>query len=304
MYEQLLKFESHELAKKSSVNWERVLEIRHLKDRMVRKCQRLSRAYPVKRLNSGESFKFQTLVAPSDFRLKEMEKWFHDQQRRFQGRPVGRQTPSHTVKHSPSSCCLRCSPTGHANPARSTASPHPRPSSSRLAAHAPPAPKPQSRPPQLRPPQSRPQSRSQGYPAVNRTTQRAPVSEKKPLTRNSSMSSTPTLTHNNQPSSPRAPPAPMFALRLVEEPLEMEDIPASETLVSPQVAKSLPPTPPAEEDMPSIENVLRRRRSCIKRSSTNDAAKTVSWADDRGWLNHISSYANTAQEAYDSGKLL
>ncbi|KAF9076228.1 hypothetical protein BDP27DRAFT_1414760 [Rhodocollybia butyracea] len=89
MYEQLLKLESLELAKKD-LNWERLCEIRHLKDRMIRKCQKLSNS--TKRTGHGEPFTFQTLVAPSDFRLKEMEKWFRQQQTRISS---SGQRPSH-----------------------------------------------------------------------------------------------------------------------------------------------------------------------------------------------------------------
>lgn len=80
MYEQLLKFEAFELGKKSALSWERILEIRHLKERMIRKCQKLAKTMtPVR---TGDLPAFQTLVAPLDFRLKEMEKWFQQQQTR------------------------------------------------------------------------------------------------------------------------------------------------------------------------------------------------------------------------------
>ena len=61
------------------------MEIRHLKDRMVRKCKKLAKTTLPdwsKRSPRGNSFAFQTFVAPPDFRLKEMEKWFRDQQQR------------------------------------------------------------------------------------------------------------------------------------------------------------------------------------------------------------------------------
>ena len=44
IYSHLLKVEASELAKDRAANWERILEIRHLKDRMIRKCTRLGRA--------------------------------------------------------------------------------------------------------------------------------------------------------------------------------------------------------------------------------------------------------------------
>ncbi|KAF9475990.1 hypothetical protein BDN70DRAFT_883015 [Pholiota conissans] len=93
MYEQLLKLETHELSRKS-ISWERIMEIRHLKDRMLRKCQKLAKSnttFPIARMaatprggggSSTDAFVFQTFVAPADFRVKEMEKWFREQQRR------------------------------------------------------------------------------------------------------------------------------------------------------------------------------------------------------------------------------
>ncbi|KAF8960998.1 hypothetical protein BDZ97DRAFT_1905679 [Flammula alnicola] len=89
MYEQLLKLENYELSKKPSVSWERIMEIRHLKDRMIRKCQKLAKtAMPIAKTTSrGDTFVFQTFVAPSDFRLKEMEKWFREQQKRANSVP-------------------------------------------------------------------------------------------------------------------------------------------------------------------------------------------------------------------------
>jgi hypothetical protein len=83
MYEQLLKLETYELSKKPSISWERIMEIRHLKDRMVRKCKKLAKTTsPISKKSSRDGFSFQTFIAPADFRVKEMEKWFRDQQQR------------------------------------------------------------------------------------------------------------------------------------------------------------------------------------------------------------------------------
>lgn len=92
MYEQLLKLENYEVSKKPNISWERLMEIRHLKDRMIRKCQKLAKTTtPVsKKLSRGDTFSFQTFSAPSDFRCKEMEKWFIKQQKRTA--PVPRRT--------------------------------------------------------------------------------------------------------------------------------------------------------------------------------------------------------------------
>lgn len=68
------------------------MEIRHLKDRMIRKCQKLAKTTSptTKKSSRGDSFSFQTFTAPSDFRCKEMEKWFLQQQKRTA--PVPRRT--------------------------------------------------------------------------------------------------------------------------------------------------------------------------------------------------------------------
>lgn len=70
------------------------MEIRHLKDRMVRKCRKLAKTtLPMsKRSSRDDGFAFQTFVAPAEFRVKEMEKWFRDQQQRalsLPRRPTG-----------------------------------------------------------------------------------------------------------------------------------------------------------------------------------------------------------------------
>jgi hypothetical protein len=44
-------------------------------------------------------------------------------------------------------------------------------------------------------------------------------------------------------------------------------------------------------DKPSQEMVLHRRRSCIKRSSS-DAVKTVSWVDSQNWVSQITQCAD------------
>lgn len=84
------------------------MEIRHLKDRMVRKCKKLTKTtLPIsKRSSRDDSFSFQTFIAPADFRVKEMEKWFWNQQQRAlslprrptvsSGNPISALDPSST----------------------------------------------------------------------------------------------------------------------------------------------------------------------------------------------------------------
>lgn len=80
MYEQLLKFEVFELRKKAALSWERILEIRHLKDRMIRKCHKLAKDSSLRK--PSDPLTFQTIIAPSDFRVNAMERWFQQQQKR------------------------------------------------------------------------------------------------------------------------------------------------------------------------------------------------------------------------------
>ncbi|KAG1833746.1 hypothetical protein EV424DRAFT_1532597 [Suillus variegatus] len=73
LYARLLKAEKSELAKKLDASWDRILEIRHLKDRMIRKCQRLAHSYSASKPSA--KVPFLSIHAPLDFRLKEMEKF-------------------------------------------------------------------------------------------------------------------------------------------------------------------------------------------------------------------------------------
>ena len=84
------------------------MQIRHLKDRMIRKCQRLARGSVPHDRNAPHSM-FLTIHAPPDFRLKEMERWFRDQ-----GAEVANMatTESHTRPY----CCEKCGPPTHTVP--------------------------------------------------------------------------------------------------------------------------------------------------------------------------------------------
>jgi hypothetical protein len=76
MYARLLALETAELDKGAQAHWTRIMEIRHLKDRMVRKCQRL--ALPNQHAQAADAT-FRTVTAPPDFRLKEMERYLKGQ---------------------------------------------------------------------------------------------------------------------------------------------------------------------------------------------------------------------------------
>ncbi|KAI0275104.1 hypothetical protein BC834DRAFT_927771 [Gloeopeniophorella convolvens] len=90
-YSQLLQQENAELAKGRSADWDRIVHIRHLKDRMIRKCQRLGR---MAQTPSGAAAAFRVVHAPVDFRLKEMERWLRDQEPRVKSTKEVRRPPS------------------------------------------------------------------------------------------------------------------------------------------------------------------------------------------------------------------
>jgi len=84
VYAYLISQEQVELAKGAEASWERLMHVRHLKDRMISehscllppnhnlkpsvtgKCRRLARLSPI----HGKEAQFRTLYAPPDFTLK------------------------------------------------------------------------------------------------------------------------------------------------------------------------------------------------------------------------------------------
>ena len=91
LYSQLLQHEILELARGSRADWGRIVHIRHLKDRMIRKCQRLSR---MAHTPGTVPAAFRIVHAPPDFRLKEMERWLRDQEPRSKSTKEVRRQPS------------------------------------------------------------------------------------------------------------------------------------------------------------------------------------------------------------------
>lgn len=103
VYTLLLKAELVELEKQRDASWECILDIRRLKDRMIRKCQRLAKAYSAS--NPGIRAPFLTLHAPPDFRVKEIEKWI----RLHEGSDaLKKKTSPDTLRQRGSFCCDRC----------------------------------------------------------------------------------------------------------------------------------------------------------------------------------------------------
>ena len=112
IYSFLLKGELQELAKDKGAAWDRIIQIRHLKDRMIRKCQRLAKDSSNIDKNTGRVMLF-TVHAPPDFRLKEMERWFRDQGPDFvQKMSAGSSNSTSCGPH----CCNKCGPPVAPNP--------------------------------------------------------------------------------------------------------------------------------------------------------------------------------------------
>lgn len=116
LYSHLLRTEATELANGRAPSWHLILQIRHLKDRMIRKCQRLARSSTTATGNKTSTrAMFFALHAPPDFRLKEMERWFKSQGTIF-AEPT--KEPPPTTPY----CCSKCGPLG--NPPQTQSSSH------------------------------------------------------------------------------------------------------------------------------------------------------------------------------------
>ncbi|PCH33688.1 hypothetical protein WOLCODRAFT_135267 [Wolfiporia cocos MD-104 SS10] len=104
IYGHLLQAEASELVKADNASWERILRLRHLKDRMIRKCQRLARSSAPAAGKQPARALFVTYHAPPDFRMKEMERWFREE-----GIVLTRSALEGAGAPSPS-CCANCEP--------------------------------------------------------------------------------------------------------------------------------------------------------------------------------------------------
>lgn len=98
VYAYLLSQEQVELARGAEASWERLMYVRHLKDRMTRKCRRLARVSP----GPGKDAQFRTLYAPPDFTLKELEKWYRNRHDANTAPPsfVQKSRKPHSGRHS------------------------------------------------------------------------------------------------------------------------------------------------------------------------------------------------------------
>ncbi|KAI0296158.1 hypothetical protein BC826DRAFT_1005553 [Russula brevipes] len=119
LYSQLLQYEVSELERSRGADWERIVHIRHLKDRMIRKCQRLAR---MTHSPGTVPAAFRIVHAPADFRLKEMERWLRDQEPRGKSskKEVRRQPSTETANTQSQTSQLAYT---HAQAARSPRTP-------------------------------------------------------------------------------------------------------------------------------------------------------------------------------------
>ena len=265
MYEQLLKLEHYEVSKKPGVSWDRLMEIRHLKDRMIRKCQKLAKTtVPIsKKPSRGDTFSFQTFVAPSDFRCKDMEKWFIKQQKRSP--PV----PRRTITAPGYGIIQELTLTG------------------------------ESRSPKANQPLQRsitnPESSSKPRQSISYHSLTLPTITSPPI---------PVPAGLNQVMSPPPLPVLLLSEReaLGFDDPEPTTWPLPMVFDQPGTSDMLPVPPPIEEGGATPRPTLSRRTSCIKRNSIADM-KTVSWADNHDIDAQLSQYESAAREAQASGLL-
>ncbi|KAI0801194.1 hypothetical protein C8Q74DRAFT_1364833 [Fomes fomentarius] len=337
IYTHLLKAEVAELAKDKSANWERIVQIRHLKDRMIRKCTRLSRAATPKDKPTPRVM-FQTIHAPPDFRLKEMERWF-----KMQGGEVVKVA---TEPAATTYCrdCKECM----AHQARVQAYSQSQASASRFwrvrarAYYETARPSTQLGPPYTHtgplPPRQEQRPRNPGaargharqvsmpaapgyHPGGSRPSEgrksgdylradhaaRPQARSPDPLpipyrTRARSASPDRTLSDPSELNSP--------APQVLDLPVSSSPVPApspspreSPSITPPKV--STPPNglPTIHEDQEHEHRPIVRRRSSLKkrdsfsRLSVASQSKSVAWAMDRDWVDQMSHYIKTSNEA-------
>ena len=332
-----------ELAKDKTANWERIVQIRHLKDRMIRKCTRLSRAAMPKDKPAARVV-FQTIHAPPDFRLKEMERWF-----KLQGGEVAKTTREPAAAPYCKECqeCM-------AHQARTQAQAHSQASVRRTPSSSRPI------PPGASPPERTTRRSAPSHPQNAAYTHSAPLPPRQDQrTRNPgaarghvrqvSMPAAPgyhpggsrpsegrksaeylRVDHAARPQARSPDPLPIpyrtrarsaSPDRTLSTPSELHspvaqvlDLPISSSPVpSPRESPSVTPpkvsTPP--NGLPTIHEdqehdghrpIVRRRSSLKKRDSMSrlsiaSQSKSVAWAMDRDWVDQMSKYIKTSNEA-------
>lgn len=319
MYEQLLKLETYELGK-NPINWARILEIRHLKERMVRKGSKYAKASMTV---SKTSSPFKSFILPDDFRVKEMERWFREQQKRASASAVRRSSSSgrqpsvatHLNHNHGQRQCPQCIPsTSGPPPVKWTASGAVPPKSEPLVVHA------TAQGNASTSSKSKLYSRAQALLSISRTIKPERVASL-PVS-NKHTPADPPLSRSSVVVSP--PPLPVI-LRGQRSAFGLDDETgqAESALGDPELPESLsddspPPAPlkdvsadeiprsaqssPSGDDTSPNPNGVARRRSCIKRGSVSElGGKTVSWADDQELHNQMSRYTSVMRDAQASG---
>ncbi|KAI0756924.1 hypothetical protein C8Q80DRAFT_1092635 [Daedaleopsis nitida] len=342
IYSHLLKAEVAELGKDKTANWERIVQIRHLKDRMIRKCTRLSRT-TIPRDKPTPRLIFQTIHAPPDFRLKEMERWF-----KLQGGEIVKTPKVPTAAPYCEDCADCMAHQKRTQPySQAQASVRGPPSSSKPV---PPAGYPPERMARRQIPhgQMAPHPRSSALPPRQDQRVRNPASQRGHV-RQASMPAAPghhpggsrptegrrssehlRVEHHSRPQvrSPDPLPIPFRTRprsvspdRTLSTPSELQspapqvlDLPVSSSPVpaSPKESPSVTPpkisTPPnglptIHEDQEHEHRPIVRRRSSLKkrdsmsRISVASQSKSVAWAMDRDWVDQMSQYMKTSNEA-------
>lgn len=318
MYQQLLKLEAYELGK-NPINWTRILEIRHLKERMIRKSSKYAKASMTL---SKASSPFQSFILPEDFRVKEMERWFREQQKRANASAVRRSTsatqPSLATPSNHNYGSLHC-PQCIANasgppPVKLSASGVVPPKTEPLAVHA------TAKINASTSSKSGLYSRAQALMNISRAIKPERVASLPVSTKRTQAN--PPLSRSSVVVSP--PPLPII-LRSQRSEFGLDDDigQAESALGDPELPESSlddtpPPAPlkdfspdeiprsaqssPSGDDTSPNPNGAARRRSCIKRGSVSElGAKTVSWADDQELNNQMSQYTSVVRDAQASG---
>ena len=281
------------------------MQIRHLKDRMVRKCHRLSKTPSSKKPSKGEPLTFQTILAPADFRVREMEKWFREQQRRT-GLIAARPEPFRAISMTERSYNSALFPSQEFGQL---------PSSSRYRSLPSPSRKP------LPIAQAWSDSPIKPIPPPTAQTVRSGLSQQLGPSQSYQPTQSEMAAQHHKPAAPFSPPALPILLRSQRCALEDEfkqqasGVGLSTTSLAfsnMAVRGSNPPdssssgdsdtAPQPDGAIASGEHVVRRRRSCIKRPSIGEIPKTVSWADEADWETQIFKYTNAAKDAQLSGK--
>lgn len=343
IYSHLLKAEVAELAKDNAANWERIVEIRHLKDRMIRKCTRLSREATPKDKVAAQRVMFQTVHAPPDFRLKEMERWF-----KLQGGEVARvaQEPAGAPYCRDCKECMAHQARMQAY-AQNQASVRRNPSSGK---QAPPA----ERMARRQPAPSNPYAQFGPVPPSQGQRARGPAPSRGHV-RQASMPAAPgyhpagsriaegrkssdylRVEHAARPHvrSPDPLPIPYRTRarsaspedRVLSTPTELVDSPVRQVLDLPTSTSPVPAPSPSPRESPSVtppkvstppnglptihedqehdghRPIVRRRSSLKKRDSMSrisvaSQSKSVAWAMDRDWVDQMSKYIKTSNEA-------